>query len=836
MESLTVSIALESLWKDLQYAARSLRRSPGFAVAAILALGVGIGANNTLFTIVNAACLRGLAIVEPDRVLFVGSRDARGVERGLSSRDFEDLRAAAPAFAGLAAHASSPLALGEEGRAPDRVLGNYVSANTLGLLGEHPLMGRDFTAVDDRSGAPPVVMLGYAVWRVRYNADPAVIGRTVKINGVPSTVVGVMRDRFKLPANADIWLPLSQMPGIAAQARDVRPLSVFGRLAAGRSHAQGVGEVTTIFAQLAADYPETNAQIQPVIVPLNERYNNPLAGFITFIVVGGIIVLIACGNVANLLLMRSVQRSREIAMRASLGATRGRVVRQLLVESTLLAGLGGLLGLGLSVAGVQALWSATPANAIPYWFDYRMDARVFAVLGAVCLGAVFLFGLVPAMHLARTDVIEELKSGGRAATGGVRRRKWTTVLLAAQFGLSTIFVATAVNSERIGRAVRQVEFSIDMSPLLTMSVSLPPQKYRTAEERTAFFRRLNAALDATPGVSSSTMTSALPFGGAIARQLAVEGRAMAATLPTVWTIAIGPRYFETIALPVLGRGLIDADGAAVDGAVNAVVNQRFANLYFPNENPIGRRLQLTAVNAPATTATIVGISETLRQRANSGAEADPLVYLPMQTAMPATAALIVRVVGDQLSTTRVQKDPAYIAPDSAYITPVVREAVRALDPDLPIYRMMTMEQAVSDSRWGATQSIWISTTLISIAFALAIVGLYAVTAHAVAQRTPEIGIRIALGATRREIMALVLGRMLRQLSFGLAAGIVCTFAWERPFSAMSSPAGIAGRFHMTDPIVLLISEATIVVVALATCWSIAYRATRLDPLAALRHE
>jgi predicted permease len=450
-----------------------------------------------------------------------------------------------------------------------------------------------------------------------------------------------------------------------------------------------------------------------------------------------------------------------------------------------------------------------------------MDGRVLAVLAGVCLGAVFVFGLVPAVHLAKTDVMDVLKSGGRSGLGGLRSRKWTTAFLAAQFGLSTIFVATVVNAERISRVVRNTEFSIDMSPLLTMWISLPPQKYRTPDERVEFHRRLRERINESAGVLSSAMTTALPSGGAAARQMAIDGRppVPVAALPTVWTIAVSPRYFGTIGLPIRGRDLTEVDGISGPNAVNVVVNQRLANVYFPHEDPIGRRLQLSSANAQTTTATIVGVSATFRQRANSGAEADPLLYLPLRATAPATSALVVRVNAD---------------PDA--VMAHLREEVRTLDPDLPIYRMMTMEQSLGELRWGGTQSMWISYALISIAFGLAIVGLYAVTAHAVAQRTQELGVRIALGAQPFQVMSLVLGRMLRQLAVGLAVGVACTFAWERLFTSISTTPDVAATVRMTDPIVLLLTDTSIAVVALTACLSLALRATRLDPVVALRHE
>jgi putative ABC transport system permease protein len=808
---------LQDAWQDFRFAARFFAKERSLAFVAVLTLAIGIGTNTMMFTFINAMVLRGLPIERPGRVVYVSTRDARDRERGMSYLDFQDATAWTTSFTRLAAFATAPVALGGDEQAPERVLNAYVSHRTLRLLGEAPVLGRDFRPDDDQPGSQAVVILGSGLWQSRYAGAQAVLGRTITVNGVPSVIIGVARSHFRFPGIADVWQPLASMPGLASQTRNIRPLSVIGRLSDGVTLAQARSELDLVARRLARDYPETNDGIQPKVVPINEHYNNggiTHPAWLAFTTVALLIVLIACANVANLLLMQSASRSHEISIRASLGATRARVIRQLLVESALLAVLGGLAGIWVARLGISLFSRAIPENMLPYWMEYTMDARVFTVLAAVCLGTVFVFGLVPALHVSRIEPHEVLKEGGRSSSGGVRARRWSVVFLTAEIAITLFMITGVVMGLRQFVAAQGVDFAIDTSRLLTAWVSLPSGKYATSEERMAFFDAVDARLRAHGSIAAAAVASALPIGGGVVRQLAIAGHEPAGreALPTIWSLAVGAGYFGTTGVRLLkGRTFTETDGTP--GHESAIVNQRLADMYFPNEDPIGRRIQLRADDAGGTApwTTIVGVSPTVRQRTT--AQPDPVVYLPLRAGAPPTVAFIVRTVDDPTA-----------------VASVLREEVRALDPDLPLYRVLTMDDALSLARWNPRVSAMLFNTLASIAFVMAMVGLYTVTAQAVVLRRREIGVRIAVGAKSWQILWLVIRRALLQLGIGLTAGVALTFMLEALFADRQA------TFRQTDVSVLVAASFVIAFVAIAACIVPAHRAARLDPVVALRHE
>ena len=581
--------------------------------------------------------------------MFLAARDAADRPLGFSRADFDDVRAGSRAFSGLAAFGAGTAAIGDEGRAPERITAAYITTNAFGLIGERPVAGRDFGTDDERPVGPAVAILENGLWQRRYGGDPAVIGRTVHVNGSPVTVIGIMRGGFKFPNNADLWRPLAQMPGLRQQPRNSRTLGVFGRLTEGTTAAQARADLAPVMDALSRTFPDTNRGVRATVDPINERFMGRITdpAWMAFMTAGALILVIACANVANLLLTRAANRTREIAVRASLGATRRRVVRQLLVESGLLAVLGASLGFVFSLVGLQLFLGGHPENALPSWATFEPDWSVFGYLVAISVATIGVFGLTPALYAAKTDVTELLKDGGRAASGGRHARRWTAAFLTAEFALTMILLSAVGFGLQSARASLEADAAIDSAPLLTLWISLPQEKYRTAEDRRAFFDTFDARLEARPAVASVSRASALPYGGATMRQVEVEGHPASAggPAPSAWTVTVGPRYFETIGVRLLRGRAFDRDDG-LEGREHVIINQRFADLFFPQQNAVGRRLVLPVDGSaqPAGWLTVVGVAPNVRQRALL--DTDPLIYLPAGPSPQPTTAVIVRATSD----------------------------------------------------------------------------------------------------------------------------------------------------------------------------------------------
>jgi putative ABC transport system permease protein len=810
-----------SFLQDLRFAIRLLVKDRWFTFVAVLALALGIGVNATVFTFVNAVLIRGLPFDDPDRIMSIGVRDARDRDRGLSYLDFEDWRAGARSFSALAVFNSATMNISDEGRTPERFSGPYMSANGFKLIGQQPLLGRDFRPEDDKPGATAVVLLGSGIWKNRYGSDQSIVGRSIKINGVPTTVIGVMPEGLKFPLDADLWQPLALMPRLAELKRDARNLEGFGRLAPGVTQSQARAELSTIAARLAHDHPDTNTGIRPTVMTFNDRYNGGQIQLVFLALMGavGFVLLIACANVANLMLARSAARAREMSVRVSLGATRWRIVRQLLVESVLLSLIGGLGGLALAAVGVKLFDLATADVGKPYWIKFTMDGRVFAFFAAVCLATGVVFGLAPALHASKTDLNEVLKDGGRGSSGGVRARRWTGALIVVELALTLVLLAGAGFMMHSFLSLYRLDLGIETSHLLTVRLTLPNLKYPTPEMRQAFYNRLDERVAGLAGVQGAALAASIPIGGGPTRQLLVEGRPDIAGQqpPVVTLVSIGPRYFETLGVALLRGRLFDSvDGTAGHDA--AIVNQRFVAMHFGTEDPIGRRIKLTADGAALpgpepTWVTIVGISPSIRQRFATEAEPDPVAYLPLRIQAPASTALLIRA----------QRD-------AASLTSLLRDEVRALDPDLPVFDIRTLDQQLAQQRWAFRIFGSLFAIFAAIALALSAVGLYAVTAYSVSQRTQEIGVRMALGAQASQVQWLILRRSLVHLATGLAIGIGGAWGVGRLLNSVLVQSGSRELVTLTSIVALLIA------VSMFACYMPARRATRLDPVNALRND
>lgn len=808
---------LDALTQDVRFAVRRLSRDRPFAITGVLVLGLGIGVNNMLFTIVNAHTIRGLPIDRVDRVVFISTFDDRTQDRGLSYPEFEDLRSVADSFVGLAAFTNAPVVVGGDGHAPERLDATFVSANAFPLIGTQPLIGRGFAAEDDRPGAGRVAMLGSGAWLSRYAGDRAILGRSILVNAIPSVVIGVMPDRSGFPSTAEIWLPLWQAPGLETQKRGTRTLHVFGRVRDGVSVAAARVEVESIAERLSHEHSDTSKNNRARVVPINERFLGRLThpAWLAFMTAGFLVVFISCANVANLMLASAVHRTREIAIRTSLGASRRRVVRQLLIEGIVLATVGGTLGLGIALAGVRLFRSAIPENVLPYWLDYSMDARVAAALVGVSFATVFVFALLPAIHASKTDVNRALKDDGGMGTGSRGARRWMTAFLTAEFALAVVLLAQVAESLPDQKPPLPSDLVMDTTEVLTAAITLPGDTYRTPDQRFEFYRQLDERLRSVPDVSSMSVAGVLPLFGAAERQLDIEGRAPTdrESWPTVRTVAIGRGYFETLGLALVrGRDFEERDGTP--GRAHVIVNERFAQMFFGEQDPIGQRIAVAApdaVEAPPNWLTIIGVSPAIRQRPST--DVDPIAYLPYRATTPSSFALLVR------SRT-----------ETAALASRLRDELMAIDANLALYRMRTMAQVLRDAQWNGRVSGMLIFVLTFIAVGLSTVGLYAITAHGVSQRTREIGLRMALGARPQQVVRMIVQRALAQLAIGFIAGIACSVMWARLFLPRRPDV------PAFDPQPLIVIAATLAVVAAIACFVPARRATRLDPVAAIRHE
>jgi putative ABC transport system permease protein len=807
--------------RDIRFALRLLVKERWFTLMAVVVLALGIGANNAVFTIVNAVLIRNLPLPNPKQVMFIGTRAPRERDLGVSLRDFEDWRAAARTFSGMSFMFNGSFNVGNEGLIPEAVPGAYVSANLFRMLGVSPVLGRDFVPEEDTPGAPLVVLISNTLWRQRYGGDAGIVGRTIRIIDGGGTIIGVMPEGMHFPFNADIWLPAGTMSAaITNQPREARGYFAVGRLADGVTVEQARAELQAIGRRLGEQYPKTNKDLWPHAVPFQERVLGPQIPLLFWSLLGavGFVVLIACSNVANLLLAKAARRSGEMSIRMAVGASRRQIVRQLLVESLLLALVAGAFGLLLSIAGIR--WFAAEAQnvGVPYWMVFTMDWRTFAFLLVLCLATGVIFGLAPALHASRTNFHETLKEGGRTGTGGIRARRWTAGLVVVQLALTLVLLAGGGLMLRSFLTMYRMDIGIQTSQLIASGMIIPARKYPGWEDRTRFLQAIDDHFATVAGIDAASTTTALPFGGGAVRQLEVDGRAATPgdRLPEVTMLSVGSRYFDAIGISLIrGRGFTSADGGP--GRQIAIVNQRLAELHFKDQDPVGRVIRLsqnTPGSEPAEWLTVVGLVPNVRQRNNNQErEPDAVAYIPhrQNTTMARAATVLARTRTDPAQATRI-----------------LREAMMAVDPDQALAAPRTLDEALAQQRWLLRVFTTMFAAFALIALILAAVGLYAVTAYAVTQHTRDIGVRMVLGAQPGQVIWLFLKRSLVQLALGLTIGLAAAIAVGRVLQSFLV------QTSTYDPTTLISIVVVLTIVAVAACIGPARRATRLDPLNALR--
>jgi putative ABC transport system permease protein len=812
-----------SLFQDIRYAVRLLLRDRWFTAIAAVVLALGIGANNAVFTIVNAVLLRSMPFAQPEQLMVMLTRDVRGQQFGVSLADFDDWRSASRTLSGMSIVFSGSFNVSDEGRIPEQYPGAYVSANYFKMIGITPILGRDFSAEDDGPGGPPVVMLSRAVWQQRYGSDPGVLGTSLRLNGITATVVGVMPQGLGFPQQEQIWLPTSQFPpALRQQPRQARNYFALGRLNDGVTVEQARTELATIGRELAGKYPGTNKDLAPYADPLEGLILGPQIRLLFWSLMGavGFVLLIACSNVANLLLARAARRTGEMSVRMAIGGSRWQVVRQLLVESVLLALVAGGLGLLLSVAGIRWFDAETQNVGRPFWMVFTMDWRTFGFLFAVCIGTGVLFGLAPALHVSRANVNETLKEGGRSGSSGLRTRRWTNGLIVAQLALTLVLLAGAGFMMRSFFEIYTREIGIDTSRVLTMQMILPVRKYPTVESRTMFMDRAEEQLSAAADIEAVSTATSLPGGGAFTRQLEFADRpeVSESERPVVTMLSVGSRYFDAIGTPIVrGRAFVESDGQP--GRETVIVNERLVEMYFSGQNPVDAQIRFGATapgQSPSPWLTVIGVASNVRHRIdNQSREPDPIVYITHRQ-NPALTNGMTLIARTRAGATR------------AGLT--LREAMRAVDPDQAIFNIRTLDEVMAQQRFQYRVFGTMLTLFAAIALVLAAVGLYAVTSYAVTQQTREIGMRVVLGAEPGQVIWLFLRRGAVQLGIGLVIGIAGAFGVGTLLQALLVQTSPRDPFTLVSIVLLLTA------VAVMACVVPARRATRVDPLRALRHE
>jgi putative ABC transport system permease protein len=816
--------------QDLKFAMRMLAKDRAFAIATVLALGLGVGAVNTIFALVNTTMIRDLPFADSDRLVAVRAELEGAPDGGVTYSEYLELGRRVTAFEAVLAHDHGDYATiaepahdvaTEEIYPPQQVRRTWVTANTFAVLGHTAVLGRGFRAEDDVPGAPAVAVLSDDLWRWRYQADPAVIGRAVTIDNAPVTVVGVMPPAFKFPMIAQMWQPLGSSPLAANGA----PLGIVARVRRDAAFPQIRTQLEATAKALPAA-PDSKRKVVGLTSAFLHEFTRGgrMARQMLGILFGmaALVLVIACANVASLLLARSITRSREIAIRTAVGATRWRIVRQLLIECLVLACLAGALGAVLSrygasflVTGFDLIEPGMP-NVRPYWVNLSMDLSAYVFVAAVCLITTLAFGLGPALYTSRRSANSILKDGGRHGTA--RAARWTGALITGEIALTLILLTSAGLMWRSFLALYRADLVIDTSRLTTMRVSVPPGPDQTAGTAREFVARLNDRLNASGRLPSATMANSQILGSpGSTRELVIAGRAQepAGKSRTTHYLSIGDRFFETTRLSIVrGRGLGTVDGSA--GRETVVVNERFAALFFPDEDPIGQRIQLVDGRAAMPQypwLTIVGVSRTVPSPLANQAH-QPVVYQSFRD--------------DPLPQRSMAVIVADVPPQAA--AAALREEVRALHPGLAVYAIEPLDAAVARGRMAQKLlGTWLG-ILAGIGLLLASVGLYALTSHNVVQRTQEIGIRVALGAPIGRVIWLFLRRSLTHLALGLALGMAGALWVGRLFASFLLHAG--ARDYTTTALV------TLVLVAIATAASLlpARRASRVDPIVALRHE
>ena len=800
---------METTFRDIRYGFRNLLKRPGFTAIALIALALGIGANTAIFSLVNAVVLRPLPYPDPDRLVWAWGNIRNGGNRAsVSPLDYLDYRNQNTTFEHLAATMQMPLNLTGSGD-PERLMSSIVTGNFFQAFGVTPALGRGFSLDNEKPGSDQVVVLSYALWQRRFGGEPGIINQRILLDGKSYEVIGVMPKDLTFPQTSELWLPMNFDGEPGMKVRKAHFLRPIGRLKPGVTLAQAQADTDAIAARLEQQFPESNLGWNLRLEPLRDRLigSSKATLFILFGAVG-FVLLIACANVANLLLVRATARQKEIALRTALGASRWRIVRQLLTESLLLALIGGVLGALIAAWGIDLLVTLS-SDMIPPTADVKIDSTVLAFTLVTSVFTGLLFGVLPALRTAKLNLSDTLKEGGRSGGEGALRNRTRSLLVVFESAVAVVLLIGAGLLIRSLIALENTSPGFDANNVLTLRIDLPRAKYDTPAKSDVFFEQLERRLSGLPGVETVGLITELPLSGqANDTPFTVEGRPPVASDQQFGADfrRVNQNYFQALRIPLLrGRTLTDQD--VRDGGKVIVVSQELVDTVFPNEDPLGKRL-LTAISPQPFE--IVGVVGGIRHRA--------LQFQPWSAIYIPT-----RQTGRFNVTIRTQGDPMALVP-------AVRQEVSAIDPEQPISSLQPMSDLVALSTSTPRYRTSLLALFAAIAMILAATGIYGVMSYSVAQRTHEIGIRMALGARRADVLNLVVRQGMVLVLIGLGIGLIGAFGLTRVMASLLF--GVTAK----DPITFVFVAGLLAVVAFVACFIPARRATKVDPLTALRYE
>ncbi len=805
---------------DLRLTLRTLAKSPSFAFVAIFTLMLGIGVNTAMFSIVNGAIIRGLPFPAANRLVgVVGTSDAAGARgQGISLADFADLRARQTTLEDLAAYEDRTFNISGPGSDPERVMGCIISGSGPAMLQTAVQLGRWFRPGDDLVGAAPTVVLGDLVWRNRFKADPAILGQQLKVNGEWATVVGVGPRNMRFPEESDAYMTFRRPAD--AEKRDLRNYNVFGRLKPGATVAQARAEFAALGQRIAADHPDTNKNISVLARPLKDNFVDDGTKQLLSVMLGAVllVLLIACANVANLLLARAAIRGKEIAVRTALGASRGRLVRLLLTEAGVLSFAGGALGLALAYGLMVVFNAAIVAKEPPYFMVFKIDGVAVLYVGFLAVASTLLAGVFPALRTSQPDLNSVLKDGGRGSTNFSLSR-FTRLMIIGEVALSCVLLVLSGLMVRSVIKIQSAPLGFATAGIFTARVSLPEGEYKDQARQREFYRALLERVQARPEIAGAALASMQP-SWSDSSAVEIDGRAAepeGRTGPTASFNAVSPDYFRTLKIPFLqGREFNDRDTAESEPV--AIVSSTFAAKYWAGQDAVGKRLRRGSSQAggrPAPWITVVGVvTPTLQGQFDA---TDPLqIYRPHLQQQSGMFRMT-------LFTQARSGDPAALAK-------VVRAEVRSLDENLPIYFVQTLDAMVADAKFFKKLFAWIFGIFGGVALVLAGVGLYGVMAYSVSQRTQEIGVRMALGASHGDVLRLILLQGGWQLGLGLTIGLGLAFFGGKLLS------NFLYNVNASDPTTFSSTLLVLGTVGLAATLIPALRALRINPVEALRNE